>query len=180
MRQAGQTSTGGSGQQHGVSGVQVLYLPRCCHIACLSPVCMCVHVQCRGLHWHAGHGKGTWDGIGGLVKRQLRQDVLHKMFLASSNKLSLPYDCYEHTCARFCSAEWRQRHEKFAIKEVKVFWGGVDGSAAESADVPPHGLCVPSVTVNNTDMKRPDKRLVRSYDTIRGAPASTHGWHVHV
>ena len=60
-----------------------------------------------------GHGKGAWDGIGAVVKRALRQDVVDKKVLSDSGVLKTWIDVTQHLERRFSSEKWREQHRTY-------------------------------------------------------------------
>jgi hypothetical protein len=74
-----------------------------------------------------GHGKGPWDGVGGMFKRVLRRDTLDTMSI---------YHCVLKTYAdvaralrkRFCHVGWEKAHDiesNFTVNKVVVHEAGI-------------------------------------------------------
>jgi hypothetical protein len=65
-----------------------------------------------------GHGKGPWDGFGGLMKRVMRRDTIDE------NVVLLDYvQAAAHLRTRFCTELWQQKHgldSKYTINKVSV------------------------------------------------------------
>ena len=75
----------------------------------------------------AGHGKGPWDGVGGMFKRVLRRDTVD---------LKSIYHCVlktyahiaEHLRKRFCCEGWETAHgidSSFTVNKVVVHEAGI-------------------------------------------------------
>ena len=75
-----------------------------------------------------GHGKGAWDGVGGMFKRVLRRDTLDTESI---------YHCILKTYSdvasalrkRFCHADWEKAHDiesNFTVNKVVVHEAGLD------------------------------------------------------
>ena len=74
-----------------------------------------------------GHGKGPWDGIGGMFKRILRRDTLD-----SKSKfhcvLKLHSDVSEQLRKRFCNEGWEKAHDidsNFTVNKLVVHEAGL-------------------------------------------------------
>ena len=90
----------------------------------------------RGAFGCAGHGKGVWDGIGGLFKRVLRQDTIDGSIFSSSGAVPIrylsvalmvvllagsirnPHDVAEHLRERFSTEQWQEEHKGLNINQV--------------------------------------------------------------
>ena len=70
-----------------------------------------------------GHGKGPWDGLGGILKRMLRQDTIDKKLKSDSGVLKTPLDAVQHLRARVCTEEWKEQHRNMTINEIVVLEG---------------------------------------------------------
>ena len=68
-----------------------------------------------------GHGKGPWDGLGGIIKRMLRQDTIDKKLKSKSRIMKTPLDAVEHIKDRFCTEGWKEKHKDMTINEFMVF-----------------------------------------------------------
>ena len=67
-----------------------------------------------------GHGKGTWDGLGGIVKNKTG-----KLIKANDLFLSSPYEVYKDIFDLFASEKAQARfhaNPKTVIKEWKILW----------------------------------------------------------
>ena len=66
-----------------------------------------------------GHGKGPWDGFGGLLKRVMRRDTI------DGNVVILDYvEAAQHLRRKFCTAGWQQKHgldSRYTINKVSIF-----------------------------------------------------------
>lgn len=60
-----------------------------------------------------GHGKGPWDGIGAVIKRALRMDVVDKKVLSDSGKLKTWIDVQQHLQRRFSTEKWAAEHSTY-------------------------------------------------------------------
>mmetsp|Transcript_8519 Transcript_8519/g.26222 ORF Transcript_8519/g.26222 Transcript_8519/m.26222 type:complete len:200 (+) Transcript_8519:3125-3724(+) len=66
-----------------------------------------------------GHGKGPWDGLGGMIKSWLRRTVL----AMGIDEVDLDAkDCYERLKAHFDSDEWRAEHADKTIQQIIMHW----------------------------------------------------------
>ncbi len=74
--------------------------------------------QCTWSFGCPGHGKGPWDGFGGLMKRVMRRDTV------DGNVILKNYaECAAHLRARFCTEMWQQTHgleSRYTINRVSV------------------------------------------------------------
>ena len=50
--------------------------------------------------WRPGHGKGVWDGLGALVKRTVKQDIIDGVALTSTKCVTSAAEVAEHVRAR--------------------------------------------------------------------------------
>ena len=67
-----------------------------------------------------GHGKGVWDGLGALVKRTVKQDIIDGVALTASKHITSAQEVAEHVRARFSNEEWKASHATRAINEIIV------------------------------------------------------------
>ena len=72
-----------------------------------------------------GHGKGVWDGLGALVKRTVRQDIIddrprNKTVLSGSGFTRNAEEVAEHVKKRFCTQEWMDKQMHKTVNEVVV------------------------------------------------------------
>ena len=66
-----------------------------------------------------GHGKGPWDGFGGLMKRVLRRDTIDNNIVISDFMVAAA-----HLRSRFCTKHWEKKHgldSNYTINEVQIF-----------------------------------------------------------
>ena len=66
-------------------------------------------------HWH---GKGPWDGFGGLLKRVMRRDTINNNVVITD--YVIPAD---HLRKRFCTGDCQQKHvfdSRYVINKVTV------------------------------------------------------------
>ena len=70
-----------------------------------------------------GHGKGVWDGLGALIKRAVRQDIIDGVVLTASGRITTAAEVAEHVCARFSTEEWKASHAASTINEIIVIHG---------------------------------------------------------
>ena len=75
-----------------------------------------------------GHGKGPWDGLGAVVKTQIRRDLLNggDSILTASKKISSPAEVAEQLRARFSTQAWQDEHKHRKVNEMVVFYSGHD------------------------------------------------------
>ena len=66
-----------------------------------------------------GHGKGPWDGFGGMLKRVMRRDTIdEKVVLKNST------DVAKYLRDRFECEDWKKKHDidsNYEINQVAVF-----------------------------------------------------------
>jgi hypothetical protein len=66
-----------------------------------------------------GHGKGPWDGFGGVMKRIMRRDTIN------DNVVILDFvGAAEHLRSRLCTEDWQQKHgldSRYTINKVLIF-----------------------------------------------------------
>ena len=74
-----------------------------------------------------GHGKGVWDGLGALVKRTVRQDIIDDVALTATKPITSAKEVAEHVRARFSTEDWKASHTGMTINEIVV----VDSSTEE-------------------------------------------------
>jgi hypothetical protein len=74
-----------------------------------------------------GHGKGPWDGVGGMFKRVLRRDTLDSE--SSYHCILKTYaDVAQHLRKRFCHLGWEKAHDiesTFTVNKVVVHEAGL-------------------------------------------------------
>jgi hypothetical protein len=73
-----------------------------------------------------GHGKGVWDGIGALIKRTVRQDIIddqprRKSILTDSGRISTAKEVAEHVFKRF-DEKWTAKQMHKALNEIVVIY----------------------------------------------------------
>ena len=98
-----------------------------------------------------GHGKGVWDGLGALVKRAVRQDIIDDVALTKSGHIRTAEEVSpgpnplliltlnlvlaltlslvqvaEHVRARFCTDEWRDTHVGKTVNEIIVTYASTE------------------------------------------------------
>jgi hypothetical protein len=73
-----------------------------------------------------GHGKGVWDGLGALVKRAVRQDIIDNVALTASKRITSAQEVAEHVRARFSTEEWKTSHAGMTINEIVVIHGSTE------------------------------------------------------
>ena len=99
--------------------------------AALDPA-SATYLAVRNLHcfWEfgcPGHGKGVWDGLGALIKRTVRQDIIddrprNKTVLTESGCIRNAEEVAEHVKARFCNQEWVDQHLHKTVNEIVVHY----------------------------------------------------------
>ena len=62
-----------------------------------------------------GHGKGPWDGFGGMLKRVMRRAIIDGGVVMRNGK-----DVYEFLVKRFCTEEWTRSHSDYTINQIVV------------------------------------------------------------
>lgn len=67
-----------------------------------------------------GHGKGPWDGMGAVMKQQLKRDMTNGKILTASGYVTSPRDVAEHLRARFQTDEWKVAHADKSVNEIVV------------------------------------------------------------
>jgi hypothetical protein len=70
-----------------------------------------------------GHGKGVWDGLGALVKRTVKQDIIDDIALTKSKRITTAEEVAEHVRARFSTEDWKASHAAMTINEIVVVHG---------------------------------------------------------
>jgi hypothetical protein len=90
-----------------------------------------------------GHGKGVWDGIGGMLKQWMRRRIISELIpkdpvideteAIPSCRVVSAKGCYDVWCAHFCSPERRQREFDADTKGIsfKFHYSGVDVEGSE-------------------------------------------------
>jgi hypothetical protein len=73
-----------------------------------------------------GHGKGVWDGLGALVKRTVKQDIIDGVALTSTKHVTSAKEVAEHVRARFSTEEWKASHAATTINEIVVVYGSTE------------------------------------------------------
>ena len=73
-----------------------------------------------------GHGKGVWDGLGALVKRTVKQDIIDGVALTTSKRTTSAKELAEHVRARFSTGEWKASHADMTINEIIVVYGSTE------------------------------------------------------
>jgi len=73
-----------------------------------------------------GHGKGVWDGLGALVKRSVKQDIIDGVVLTASKQITCAAEVAEHVRARFSTEEWKNSHAGMTINEIVVVHGSTE------------------------------------------------------
>ena len=73
-----------------------------------------------------GHGKGPWDGMGAVMKQQLKRDMTNGKILTASGYVARPRDVAEHLKKRFETDEWKAAHADKAIHEIVVTYSNHD------------------------------------------------------
>ena len=73
-----------------------------------------------------GHGKGVWDGLGALVKRMVKQDIIDNVALTASKRITSAEEVAEHVRARFSTDEWKDSHVGMTINEIVVVQGSTE------------------------------------------------------
>lgn len=73
-----------------------------------------------------GHGKGPWDGMGAVMKQQLKRDMTNNNILTQSGYVRTPSEAAEHLERRFQTEEWRLAHADKPINEVVVLYSHHD------------------------------------------------------
>jgi len=68
-----------------------------------------------------GHGKGVWDGLGGVIKRRLREDITN-----GTAKIAVPWDCYNHVVRTMDTPIWRANHSHLKVSEFRFHWATTD------------------------------------------------------
>lgn len=91
------------------------------------------------MHVWEGHGKGTWDGIGGILKKMLAQAILYEdKIQTSSGLIQTSKDCHEHAHNVFSHPDWIRKHQNSPVSEFECFYadeakGDIDRSLAPYA-----------------------------------------------
>ena len=67
-----------------------------------------------------GHGKGVWDGLGGLMKRNLRHCTVQKRVLSDFGLIKNWLDVRQHLQRTFETPEWKQAHQCSTVNEFVV------------------------------------------------------------
>ena len=62
-----------------------------------------------------GHGKGPWDGFGGMLKRVMRRAIIDGGVVMRNGK-----DVYDFLVRRFCTEEWKRSHSDYTINQIVV------------------------------------------------------------
>jgi len=65
-----------------------------------------------------GHGKGPWDGMGGLTKRVLRSDTIKQKIVIKTYQ-----EVAAHLQKIFCTSDWKEKHKvgsSFVVNEIRV------------------------------------------------------------
>jgi hypothetical protein len=73
-----------------------------------------------------GHGKGVWDGLGALIKRAVKQDIIDDVALTASKRITSAKEVAEHVRARFSTDEWKASHAAMTINEIVVVHGSTE------------------------------------------------------
>lgn len=73
-----------------------------------------------------GHGKGPWDGMGAVMKQQLKRDMTNGKILTSSGYVTCPREVAEHLRARFETEEWIMAHADKSIQQIVVTYSHHD------------------------------------------------------
>jgi|EP00966_Prymnesium_polylepis_P116886 hypothetical protein len=73
-----------------------------------------------------GHGKGVWDGLGALVKRTVKQDIIDGVALTADKQITTAKEVAEHVRARFSTDEWKASHAASTINEIIVVHGSTE------------------------------------------------------
>ena len=73
------------------------------------------HVTHTNRTHNSGHGKGVWDGIGGMMKQWLRTimsaaQTKRKVILTESGNIATPRDCFEQLSRHFTSDHYREKN----------------------------------------------------------------------
>ena len=94
-----------------------------------------------------GHGKGVWygsfahyhvarccppqrcacglcrDGLGGVVKRRLREDITNGIRAGEAVDIKTARHCYEHIVKTLGNEDWAQKHKSFKVSRFHCLWG---------------------------------------------------------
>ena len=73
-----------------------------------------------------GHGKGVWDGLGALIKRTVKQDIIDGVALTASARITSAKEVAEHVRARFSTDEWKASHAGMTVNEIIVVYGSTE------------------------------------------------------
>jgi hypothetical protein len=73
-----------------------------------------------------GHGKGVWDGLGALVKRAVKQDIIDDVALTATKRITSAKEVVEHVRARFSTNDWKASHAAMTINEIVVVHGSTE------------------------------------------------------
>ncbi len=66
-----------------------------------------------------GHGKGTWDGLGGIFKSTARNEIIAKELVFVNAK-----EFFDFACPLFDSSQKREKYEKkkYTVKRWNFFF----------------------------------------------------------
>lgn len=69
-------------------------------------------------------GKGPWDGIGAVIKRQLRSDICDGTVSTrvQDGIIRTAYDCFVHIEDTLGSVDWQARHRTFRVSQFVCLW----------------------------------------------------------
>ena len=71
---------------------------------------------------------GCWcrDGLGGVVKRRLREDITNGMRDGKTVDIKTARGCYDHIDSTLGSEDWAKKHASFKVSRFKCVWGTTD------------------------------------------------------
>ena len=71
---------------------------------------------------------GCWcrDGLGGVVKRRLREDITNGKRDGKTVDIKTARGCYDHIDSTLGSEDWAKKHAGFKVSRFKCVWGTTD------------------------------------------------------